>query len=210
MLTNWAIHHIDIILWAMNYPSPLAVTATGGKYVVDDMADTYDTLECSWEFPGWLMTYRYRGFNGYHTVFNRRRHHGIIFYGSKGTLVLDRFGYELYEESDPAKLVEKMDGVPWLDPKARNLVDPRTGVRTEQDGPYHRMFLDAVKAAKRELEPSIEQSHAGTVCCHLGNIAYRVQRRILWEAGPETITGDQQAAALLHKKYRAGFELPTV
>lgn len=36
----------------MNYPSPVAVTAAGGKFVVDDAADTYDTLECSWEFPG--------------------------------------------------------------------------------------------------------------------------------------------------------------
>jgi predicted dehydrogenase len=45
MLTNWAIHHIDIILRAMNYPSPLNVTAARGKFVVDDAADTYDTLE---------------------------------------------------------------------------------------------------------------------------------------------------------------------
>lgn len=46
-------------------------------------------------------------------------------------MVLDRFGYELYEEANPGKLAEKMEGVPWLDPKARNLVDPKTGVRTE-------------------------------------------------------------------------------
>ena len=210
MLTNWAIHHIDIILWAMNYPAPSSVTATGGKFVVDDLADTYDTLECSWQFPGWLMTFRYRGFNGYHTVLNRRRHHGIIFYGSKATLVLDRFGYELYDEADPGKIVDKMDGVPWLDPKTRNLVDPRTGVRTEQDGPYHRMFLDAVKSGKRSLDPTIAESHAGTVCCHLGNIAYRLKRSLRWDAARETFPGDDQAAAMLDKTYRAGYELPRI
>jgi predicted dehydrogenase len=209
MLTNWAIHHIDIILWAMDYPKPTEVSAIGGKYVVDDMADTYDTLECSWQFPGWLMTYRYRGFNTYHTVLNRKRFHGIIFFGSKGTLVVDRFGYELYEETQPDKLAEKMDGVPWLDPRARNIVDAKTGVRTEQDGPYQKVFIDAIKTGAR-LEPSLEESHQGTVCCHLGNIAYRVGRRIRWDAGRETIPADAQAAALLDKTYRKGFELPGV
>jgi predicted dehydrogenase len=29
MLTNWAIHHIDIILWAMNYPAPTSVSEVG-------------------------------------------------------------------------------------------------------------------------------------------------------------------------------------
>jgi len=210
MLTNWAVHHIDIILWAMNYPAPTAVSATGGKFVVDDLADTYDTLECSWEFPGWVMAYRYRGFNNYHTVLNRPRNHGIIFYGSQATLVMDRFGFELYEERDVSKPAEKMDGIPWLDPKARNLVDPKTGQRTEQDGPYQRMFLDAVKEGKRELEPTLEQSHAATVCCQLGNIAYRLKRRIRWDAAREQIPGDPQAAAMLHKRYRAPFLLPKV
>lgn len=208
MLTNWAVHHIDIILWAMNYPAPLAVSASGGKFVVNDLADTYDTLECNWEFPGWLMTYRYRGFNSYHTVWNRRRHHGIIFYGSQATLVVDRFGYELYEEADPGKLVEKMEGIPYLDPRQRNLVDQAHGTRSEQDGPYQRLFLDSVKGKRPILEPTLAESHAATVCCHLGNISYRVKRRIQWDAKLEKIPGDEGAASLLHKVYRQGYELP--
>ena len=208
MLTNWAVHHIDIILWAMNYPAPVAVSASGGKFVTNDLADTYDTLECSWDFPGWLMTYRYRGFNSYHTVWNRRRHHGIIFYGSQATLVVDRFGYELYEEADPGKLVEKMEGVPYLDPRQRNLLNPANGARSEQDGPYQRLFLDAVKSKRQDLAPTLEESHAATVCCHLGNIAYRVKRRIQWDAKLEKIPGDEGAASLLHKVYRQGYELP--
>lgn len=82
MLTNWAVHHIDIILRAMNYPSPIEVSAVGGKLVVDDLADTYDTLECAWEFPGWVTSYRDRGFNNYPVPCNRRRNHGIVFFGS--------------------------------------------------------------------------------------------------------------------------------
>lgn len=210
MLTNWAVHHIDIILWAMNYPSPIEVSAVGGKLVVDDLADTYDTLECAWEFPGWVMSYRYRGFNNYPVPWNRRRNHGIVFFGSEGTLVVDRFGFELYDERDYSRPAEKMDGIPWLDPKARNLYDPRTGQRTDQDGPFQRMFLDAVKEGRKELVPTIEQSHAATLCCHLGNIAYRLRRRIRWDAAHEKIPGDAEAEAMLHKQYRAPFVLPKV
>jgi predicted dehydrogenase len=58
MLTNWAIHHIDIILWAMQVANPTAVSCSGGKFVVDDLADTPDTVEACWEFPGFVMQYR--------------------------------------------------------------------------------------------------------------------------------------------------------
>jgi hypothetical protein len=34
--------------------------------VVDDLADTPDTQEATGEFPGFLMQYRYRGFNNFH------------------------------------------------------------------------------------------------------------------------------------------------
>ncbi len=98
MLTNWAIHHIDIILWAMQAWSPEAVVCSGGKYVVDDMADTPDTIEAAWEFPGWAMHYQYRGFNNYHSVQGRPNHHGICFHGNKATMVLDRFGYQICDD----------------------------------------------------------------------------------------------------------------
>ena len=51
MMTNWAIHHIDVILWSMQVANPTAVSCSGGKFVVDDLADTPDTIAASWEFP---------------------------------------------------------------------------------------------------------------------------------------------------------------
>ena len=43
MLTDGAIHHIDIILWAMKVGSPTSAVSNGGKFTVDDAADTPDT-----------------------------------------------------------------------------------------------------------------------------------------------------------------------
>jgi predicted dehydrogenase len=200
MMTNWAVHHIDIILWAMKVASPTAVACSGGKFVVDDMADTPDTIEASWEFPGFVMQYCYRGFNNFHTVQSRPQHHGICFHGNQATLVLDRFGYEFWTDANPGKSAEKMDGVTYT---------PQGKPKDDQDGPWQRLFVDCVKEG-RKPPLDLEQSHQATVCCHLANIAYLAGRKIRWDAATESIAGDTEAARLLSRPRRKGYELPTI
>jgi predicted dehydrogenase len=201
MLTNWAIHHIDIILWAMQVSSPTAVACSGGKFVVDDLADTPDTIEAAWEFPGFVMAYHYRGFNNFHFVQQRPNHHGICFHGNQATLVLDRFGYEIWDDANPKDSVQKAHAVPYF-----SETEP---MKSEQDGPWQRMFVDCVKTAKKP-PMELEAGHQGTVCCHLANIAYRVGRKIQWDAKAERIIGDPEADRLLDRPRRQGFELPQV
>lgn len=200
MMTNWAIHHIDIILTAMQASVPSAVVCVGGKFVVDDMADTPDTCEASWEFPGFVMQYTYRGFNNFHTVQNRPQHHGICFHGNRATMVLDRGGFEIWEDSSPSKSSEKESNPRyWGDGKPGN----------EVDGPWQRLFVECIK---NHTPPPIdlEDSHRATVCCHLANIAYRTGHKLNWNGEQEMTIGDEAAAALLTRQPRAGYELPAV
>ncbi len=199
MMTNWAIHHLDIILWAMNEYVPRTVNCSGGKFVVDDLADTPDTMDASWEFPGWLMQYEYRGFNNFHRVQGRPNHHGIAFHGNKATLVIDRNGYEIFDEGDPKQIAEKMGAVPYF--------DANNPTKSEQDGPWQRLFIDCVKQnAKPPLD--LEESHKGTVCCHLANISYLVGRKLRWDAAREEIIGDPDASRLLTRARRTPYALP--
>ena len=200
MMTNWAVHHIDIILWAMQVTWPTAVACPGGKLVVDDMADTPDTIQASWRLPDFLMHYEYRGFNNFHEVFPRPQHHGICFHGNQATMVLDRSGYQIWEDRDMGRSVEKVANPRrWGDGKPGN----------EVDGPWQRLFVDCIKQGRRP-PVDLEESHRATACCHLANIAYRVGRTIRWDARRETIPDDPQAAALLDRPRRAGYELPSV
>jgi predicted dehydrogenase len=200
MMTNWAIHHIDIILWAMGVWSPQTAVCCGGKYVVDDLADTPDTIEASWEFPGFVMQYIYRGGSTFRTIPSRPYNHGICFHGTQATMVLDRSGYEIWNETDMSKSAEREANRRfWGDGKPGN----------EVDGPWQRLFVDCVKGEQKP--PSdMEESHRATVCCHLANISYVTGRKLKWDGDREQIVGDPAAARLLDRPRRTGYELPAV
>lgn len=201
MLTNWAVHHIDIILWAMAEEHPSTVVCSGGKFIVDDLADTPDTIEASWEFSSWLLQYRYRGFNNFHTVARRPHHHGICFHGHKATMVLDRYGYSLWKKGEMNEPMESMDAFPYF--------DHRNPLRSEQDGRWQRRFVECVKS-NQSTPVDLEQSHRATVCCHLANVSYLSGRKIKWDAPSETIPNDPVSNQLLDRPRRQPYALPEI
>jgi hypothetical protein len=68
-----------------------------------------------------------------------------------------------------------------------------------------------VKSRRREdLNADIEEGHVSALMCHLGNIAYRTGRRLLFDARTETFPGDDEANRYLGRAYRKGYELPPV
>jgi len=114
-------------------------------------------------------------------------------------MVLDRSGYEIFNDSDPNKSVQRQDNPRfWGDGKPGN----------EVDGPWQRLFVDCVKDGKKP-PLDLEESHRATVCCHLANIAYLTGRRFPWDGRREVIDGDAGASALLSRPRRKGYELPS-
>ena len=76
-------------------------------------------------------------------------------------------------------------------------------------GRHYQNFIDCVKSRKHEdLIADIEEGHYSSLLCHLGNIAYFTGRRLEFDSSSETFPADSQANELLHRQYRAGFELP--
>jgi hypothetical protein len=48
------------------------------------------------------------------------------------------------------------------------------------------------------------------IACHLANIAYRLNRRVQWDADKEQFVGDTEAQRLLLPQYRAPWVLPKI
>lgn len=192
-LTDWGTHLIDVVHWAMEVNGPTAVSASGGKFYLEDNRETPDTLEVLYEYPGFVMVYSSRECNARGI---EDKGYGIEFHGTLGTLFLDRAGYEIFPE-------HRREGDEFL---------PRTAAvrsgTSDQHMTHVRNFLDCIKSRQKPAS-DIETAHRSTTAPHLGNIAFRTGQKIYWDPEKEQLLkAVPEAAALLTREYRRPWQLP--
>ncbi len=61
----------------------------------------------------------------------------------------------------------------------------------------------------KALNGDIEEGHLSSAYCHLGNIAYKLGRKLHINPSSETFVNDAEADAMLTREYRPGFVVPT-
>lgn len=197
MMTDWGVHLIDIVHWAMNVDAPKAVAAMGGKYVIDDNRETPDTMSVVFEYPGFVMTYDYRILNGRGK--DGRWGYGIMFYGTDGTMFVDRGGFEIFPEMEG----KKRDSL-FVAKTAAARMNVQRGDPSHFD--HVANFIDCMKTRKPPIS-DVEIGHRSTSAPHLANISLRSGRRIQWDGATEMIIGDAEASKWLSKEYRAPWKL---
>jgi hypothetical protein len=85
-----------------------------------------------------------------------------------------------------------------------------TASDNDQHDPAHkRDFLNAIRDGKKPA-CDIHIGHVSSSLTHLGNIAWRVNRKLRFEAASQSFAGDAEANALLGRSYRAPWTLPKV
>jgi predicted dehydrogenase len=214
--TDWGVHHLDIVQWAMGVDAPLAVSAGGGIYAVDDARETPDTIEVLYEYPGFLASFSHRGANarGYNG-----HGYGIEFYGTDATLFLDRAGYEVIPEMAPEvqgerkpPFVASMDrrgADPWSgQPRRprRAKTSPVAAPGSEQNVAHARNFLACMRSRQQPIS-DIEIAHRSSSTAMLANVALRSGRRVEWDAKAEDVTNAPEARKYLTREYRAPWTL---
>lgn len=206
MMSDWGVHLNDIVLWAFNEKGPRTVSADGGILTSKDDRDTPDTLQVVYEFPNdAILTYSMRKGNGH--KFNGRDY-GILFCGTDGTLLLDRSGHEIIPDHTILPYgIRLVKG----DRPLRKIDLQASAFKAKDDGlPNHVTdFLSCLKTRNRPV-CDVEVTHFSTNTTHLGNIAYRLGRKLTWDAETESFPGDAEANTLLGREYRKGYELPEV
>ncbi len=162
-------------------------------------------MQVVYEFPGCTLTYSMRKGNG--LKFNGHDY-GILFCGTDGSLLLDRRGFEIIPDTVVLpygiKLVHGDRPTRKIELKAE-----KTDKGNDGQDIHVRNFLDCLKSRQRPTA-DIEIAHRSTNTCHLGNIAYKLGRKLVWDAEHETFPGDAEANALLARAPRKGYELPEV
>lgn len=205
MMSDWGVHLNDIALWALDAKGPQAVSTAGGIFTTDDNRDTPDTLQVVYDFPGCTLTYSMRKGNG--LKFNGHDY-GILFCGTDGSLMLDRRGFEISPDKVILPYGLKMAQG---DRPLREIKLEASKFEAKDDGtPHHiRNFLDCLRSRARPTT-DIEIAHRSTNTTHLGNIAYKLGRKLQWDPEVERFKNDPEADALLTRVYRKGYELPEV
>jgi predicted dehydrogenase len=198
LMTDWGVHEIDIALYAMGVSAPKSVMASGGKLAYpDDASETPDTLQTVYEYDGFNMLWEHAtGIDGgnYGTT------EGIAFIGNNGTLVVNRGGWKVIAET------ENVDGQRREKIEAMELVRPAGNAQQI----HCRNFVEAIKANDQSLlNCGIKTGAVAAVNAHMGNVAYKLGRKIYWDAQKGAFT-DADANDLVKANYHNGWKLPQV
>ena len=186
-MTDWGVHLINILLWAMGPDHPRTVCSTGGKFVLTDNTETPDTQVTLFEFPHYTMIWEHKvGLNNGLNV----HPWGMLFSGSLGSLMLHDAGWEVIPER-----------------KQNTLQASKHPPGGDERYPHVQNFLDCMRSRKQPVE-NLEVGHFVTSVAHLGNIALRTGEKIAWDGHAEKITNSRKADRLVGVTYRKPWSLP--
>jgi predicted dehydrogenase len=198
---NWGVHYMDVIRWMMGETAPIAISAHGGKYVLDHDGDIPDTMQVTYEFASGAII----SFSIYEASSGSLFPYGEVeLRGTKGTLHASENGYRISPTtSGQFQDWDKLMDAEEFDAKNEMLSDGSSGDSTAN---LVRNFLDCVKSRKTPL-CTLEDGHRSTSFAHLANIALATQTRLQWDPAKERFTNSEAANKLLHYDYRKPWKL---
>jgi len=192
LMTDWGVHLLDYALYGMDVTTPKSIMAMGGKYgYPNDACETPDSLQTLYEFDGFNVMWDHAiGIDD--GAYNRG--HGLGFVGENGTLVINRQGWEVIPEI--VSKVKRMEAVPLIKGNDEGLKN------------HVKNFLECRQSRNPNTNASVEIGAHIAKFSHLGNIAYRSGKKLVWDG--TKFTNDEDVNKYLIPSYREPWKLPTV
>jgi predicted dehydrogenase len=184
MMTDWGVHLLDIVQWAFDEAMPTSATASGGKFYLRDNRDTPDTLQVTYEYPGFIATYENREANQ-QSMFERD--YGILFHGDRATMFVDRRECRVVSE------------------KGSTLMNWEMKNTSGGNGEHWANFLSCMHTRERPIS-DIDKCRRSTATCLLGNVALRSRQRVDLDSKNWTVA-QPEARKYLSREYRAPWKL---
>jgi len=193
-INNNGTHEIDICRWALGVEFPTEVNSSGGRYHFKDDWQFYDTQVVNFQFPdGKMISWEGKSCNplNYHG-WGR----GVSIHGTKGTILLDRNTYLMYDMDN--KLIKDSRE------KKVSATTDIVGIGS-LDVLHMTNFLDAIRENKKQNSP-IYEGHVSNLLCHLGNIAQHSGQVLKTNPQNGRILKNTEAMRLWTRDYEPGWE----
>jgi predicted dehydrogenase len=188
-------HEIDVARWALGAEYPKSVTATGGRYTAKDDWQFYDTLDTTFDYPDQMITWKGDCCNGKSTY---GRDRGVAIHGTKGTVIVDRAGYEVYDLAD--KKTAEFHVAKHAATSSADLV----GADSMTDAHFANMIA-AIRTGEKLNQP-VAQGNVAVTMLQLSNIAYFTNRKLNLDPATGKVVGDKEAEAMTRRTYEKGWE----
>lgn len=196
---NNGTHEIDICRWALGVDIPKKVTSTGGRYHFQDDWEYYDTQLVGFEYEAdKLISWEGKSCNG-SSFFGRGR--GALIYGTKGSFLLDRGGYVLYDLK--GDVIEKVD-----EPKGKRPDSTDTRGFDSLTVNHMTNMFNALRT-NVPLHAPIQDASISTMLCHYGNIAQETGGSLHINQQTGKILDNKEALSHWKRTYEKGWE-PTL
>lgn len=197
--TDWGAHHVDIATWAIGHDKqgmgPIELDGTDAEHPVP-FSDGYPTVDnCFNTSHNFAVKCKFS--DGIEMIVTSRGDNGILFEGTKGRMFVNR---------------GKIAGKPIEEDWDGGAVSDDDLIRLYKGKPFEGHKHNFYRCCREGgLPVSDVFSHVQALnTCHLSAIAARLGRAIKWDPKAERIIGDEQAAAMIAREPRKGFEIPRV
>ncbi len=186
-LGNQGIHQMDLARWGLGKTEmPRAVQGSGGRFGYEDQAETPNTELVAFDYDDCVLQFEVRGLP---TNDEQGAKIGDLFYGSEGVLAIT--SYTTWQSYFGHQMEKGPGG--------------------SGGGDHFANFLEAVRTRDpKVLHADIEEGHQSSALCHLGNIAYRLGRKLQINPSTESFVNDPEADAMLTRDYRTPFVVPKI
>ena len=192
-MTDWGVHLLDFAMHGMDAGMPGKISPGGGIYYHDAGAlETPDIQQAIYSYPRHTMVWEC-GLNPGMGPYGKE--HGVAFVGHKGTLIVDRGGYQIMPD--------------WNNAKKEPFIEAKTQSNYGDGLTEHVVnFLDCIRKGGK-LNAGVEVGAKTAIVSEMGNIAYRVGRVITWDEAAGRFA-DEEADRLTRVQYNQKWPLPKV
>ena len=127
---------------------------------------------------------------------------GNTFYGTEGWMEVDGSKWKAYRKRETEPMAESGD----LKEKAST---DKAYLAAPGGTEHYANFIDAIRSGSRfDLHCDILEGHISSCLPHLGNIAYRLNRKLDFNGQFERFVNDSEADMMLTRNYRKPYVVP--